>query len=167
MADYEKIEKALSAFHGSVLQSVNQVKRKLETYGINWHEFDEWVTYRFEAQALTNRWYPQIEISRECPECAKNNVHRPLRIMDVNTTTCTQVGGNWGSMWYCNWCEWTELSTKSEREESAPYRIKESTSRKEFGPPKQRVTMKKSRSRIVDPKDHRMLYYKHPRRRVR
>lgn len=176
MPSHDEISKALEAFQGATLQSVNQVKRKLEAYGISWHEFDEWLAKEKEGGRLPKRKHVRPQTGRECPVCLENGQSRNLKLMDVNATKCTQLGGPWKSMWYCGWCEWDEVSELTAAEEGAKHAIERSNLDPDSNAIRRldaevkshrKKRTKKKKSLIVRPSEHRMLYYKSTRRRVR
>lgn len=124
------LNEILQAFDGSVLQSVNQVRKKLREHNVSWKAFDEWVSSK-------SYYKPKVK-AVPCPECGST-----ARLQEINTKSCNQVAGNWKSMWVCDQCGWNQMNLEPL---SAATEIAKKSKPKRKG-------------RIVRPDEHRMLYY--------
>ena len=141
-------DKVLEAFSFGRIQECGNIVRKLNEHGIPWEEFIDWVDTK--TQSMTTQC--QQQTSRVCPECGGW-----LSISDVNATKCSQVDGDWKSMWYCDNCAWNELSEVSSMEEKQKYPAPATSTN---GTPDEkpevimtpRPKIKKTKRRIVDPR---------------
>jgi hypothetical protein len=163
-------DKILEAFVDfKCVQQAIQIKKKLDEHEKSWEEFAEWVQDKAKrtAEERTIRYEkgqsPQsVEddttlVKRRCPRCSASSLH----LIPVNECCQSQVGGNWKSMWYCEECDWDQLSRKSVWEEKKPYIVATNAEKPRH------AKKKKKKSRIIMPNEHRMLYYGDQRRRRR
>lgn len=182
---YEKgsMEDILQAFSFNNLQSALQIKAVLDKHSITWDKYRQWIQKRLDSgeppplRPMPERIRTKLEKSnitweqfidwiemvrhmrlpdeivvndnreRACPECGQ-----PMKQWPVNSHAGDQVGGDWKSMWNCKYCGYDELDPSM-----IPTKVVKTT--------KTPRKAQKPKSRIIDPKNVRMLYYGNRRRR--
>lgn len=96
-------------FSWKVLQSVGQVFIKLQNWGVTLDEFDEWLKAELKRQREESK--ELLVMQRHCPECEKGGTEVQLSLNSINTNNRNQMEGDWSSMWFCDVCGWSEMST--------------------------------------------------------
>lgn len=164
--DEEFGDKLLGTFTLRVLQSVGQVRRMLDSESVPWEDFDSWLAETLASHVDTDN--RPLKVERLCPDCGEL-----LVLMSVNTTNKNRVEGNdWSSMWFCDECNWNELSAFPRVIESDKYMVEVTDEewdkiQKSTVPDRNfKKSKTKTKKRIVSPRDHHMLYYRNPRRRL-
>ena len=151
-------DKILEAFSFGRVQECKSIMLKLNEHGISQEEFVEWVDNHTNREIKVPK-EPRQEPRRKCPNCGK-----PLVIRPVNNSTATIIEHypELKSVWVCDACKFDEYSEKSIADESKPYLVKAETT-----PMSKGAKRRKKTSGIIHPREHNMLYYGNPRRRMK
>ena len=120
------LDKVLEAFNLNLkcLQSIPQIKRRLEEYGKSWLDFEEWVEKKKgekDNQEPVLPRPPKLIPKRICPECAGAKRKSYMHIWGVNTNAENQTGGKERSQWICPICLFEIYSEKEPIDEVQPY----------------------------------------------